>query len=329
MGYWGKTFFSFFQTFFYHFYLFIQGKYAWKDLATDEIQLIALVLISISAAIVGCFLVVRKMTMVANAISHTVLLGIVIAFLIMHFLFQKPFSEILKMDLNFMLLSGLIASFLTIGFTDFFSNTLGLSRDSSIGLSFTFLFSLGITLVTIFTRNIHIGAEVIMGNVDLIHIDDLMPMLLLLIFNILLLLFFYKEYKVTSFDPRFSKLIKISPFLINALIIFQTSITLIASFRAVGVILVLSLLVVPCQIAKMFSKRLIGQIVFSCFFAILASFITVALSRHILTVLGFSLSTSGLLVVVLSLMWTSSVIYFRLKKLKFMNNFKRLKKNLT
>jgi manganese/zinc/iron transport system permease protein len=221
------------------------------------------------------------------------------------------------MDTSFMILAGLIASFLTLLCTDFFNSTLRLSPDASIGLSFTFLFSLGILLVTIFTRNIHIGAEAIMGNIDMIHVNDLTPIFWVMLLNIILLAIFYKAYLVTSFDPGFAKLIQIPSRWINAIMIFQTSITLIAAFRAVGVILVLAFLVVPPVIAKMFCKKLLHQIIASGFIAFLASIVSVALSRHILTVSSNSLSTSGLLVVVLSSFWILSIFYFNIKKTKY------------
>ena len=116
--YWGTTFFGFFQTLLHHIILAFQGKYT--ELASDEIQLITLILLGISSAIVGSFLVVRKMTMVANAISHTVLLGIVTSFLFFHFLLNKSFHELLQMDLKLLLFSAFLSSLLTMLLTDFF-----------------------------------------------------------------------------------------------------------------------------------------------------------------------------------------------------------------
>ncbi len=308
-GYFGKTFGGFIELLWNHLIRACKGEYGFSDLAADEVQLITLVLLSISAAIVGPLLVIRKMTMVANAISHTVLLGVVGSFLILHFFFGRPFSELLEIDLKLLVLAALIASLLTMVCIDFFHHTLKLGKDASIGLVFTSLFSLGILLVTIFTKNMHIGAEIIMGNVDMIHRDDIWIVLSLVIGNFFIFSLLYKEYLTTSFDPGFAKLIKISPLLFNYIIIFQTSITLVASFRAVGVVLILALLIVPPITARLFVTRLKSMIYASIFIGVIASFFAVAISRHILTVYQTPLSTSGLVVTILLLIWLGSLFF--------------------
>ncbi len=306
--YWGKTFFAFFQTLINHIGLALQGKYGFSDLAPDEIQIITLGLIGIAAAIIGSFLVVRKMAMVANALSHTVLLGIVGSFLILHYFFGRPFSQLLEVDMKLLILSAVISSLLTMAFTDFFHHTLKLGRDASIGLVFTSLFSAGIILVTLFTRNTHIGAEIIMGNVDMLHRDDIWIGLSLVLFNFACLVLFFKEYLITSFDPEFAKLSRFSPLLFNYIVIFQTSLTLVGAFRAVGVILVLALLVVPPVTARLFVTRLKPMIYLSAFISFIAALLAVAMTRHTLSAHGFSLSTSGMMVTLLTLFWLISLI---------------------
>lgn len=313
-GYFGKTFAGFFELLWNHLLKACQGEYGFLDLATDEVQLLTLTLLSITAAIVGSLLVVRKMTMVANAISHTVLLGVVGSFLLLHYFLQRPFSELLEIDVNLLILASLVASFLTMICIDFFHNTLKLGKDASIGLVFTSLFSLGILLVTIFTKNMHIGAEIIMGNVDMIHRDDIYIALSLVIFNFFIFLLLYKEYLATSFDPGFAKLVKISPLLFNYIVIFQTSITLVASFRAVGVVLILALLIVPPVTARLFVTRFKSMIYVSILLGIVASFLAVGLARHILTVYQTPLSTSGLVVTILLLLWLISLFITKRRK---------------
>lgn len=310
-SYWGKTFIGFFQTLVNNMVLGLSGKYHFADLAADEVQLITLSLLGIAAAIIGSFLVIRKMAMVANAISHTVLLGIVGSFLILHFLFARPFAELLHVDMKLLVLAAVISSILTMAFTDFFHHTLKLGRDSSIGLVFTSLFSAGIILVTIFTKNIHIGAEIIMGNVDMLHPDDIWTALALVLFNFACVILFFKEYLVTSFDPEFAKLSRISPTIINYIVIFQTSLTLVGAFRAVGVILVLALLVVPPVTARLFVSRLKQVIYLSALISFCAAILAVALTRHSLSVYNVSLSTSGMMVAILFVIWCGSLVIKR------------------
>ncbi len=320
-SYWGKTFVGFFQELFWHMVAACQGKYGFEDLAVDEIQIITLSLLGISAAIVGSFLVTRKMSMVANAISHTVLLGVVGSFLILHYFFARPFSELLEIDMKLLILASIIASLLTMVCIDFFNRVLRLSKDASIGLVFTSLFSVGIILVTVFTKNIHIGAEIIMGNVDMIHKNDIWIALILVIGNFLCMNLFFKEYLVTSFDPEFSKLSKISPVLLNYIVIFQTSLTLVGAFRAIGVVLILALLIVPPVTARLFVSRLKPMIYLSCFIAFVAAVLSVALTRHMVSVYGIPLSTSGLMVTILFLIGAISLTSIHINRLC---NLKRL-----
>ena len=316
MIYWGKDFFGFFST------LFARMFGGGGALAPDEIQIIALSGIGIACAMIGSFLVVRKMAMVANAISHTVLLGIVSAFVIFHLMFAKPFTEMLEVDMKLLILAALFASLLTMLFVDFFSHILKLARDASIGLVFTSLFSVGIILVTLFTKNSHIGAEVIMGNVDMLHKNDIWIALFLCCGNLLCLVLFFKEYMITSFDPEFAKLSRISPVITNYLVIFQTSLTLVGSFRAVGVVLVLALLIVPSVTARMFVRKMKALILVSSGISLVASVLAVALSRHILTSFGIALSTSGLMVAILFGIWllalSKNLVIFVSHKIRFL-----------
>ncbi len=161
--YWGKSFFQFFVVFFSRIVPLIQGKVA---LQPDEIQLISLSLVSAVCGLLGVFLVVRKMAMVANAITHTVLVGIMVV-VIASFYITGAKINLMEGGINPLTLLGasLVTSFLTMFLIDFFSNKLMAQRDVSIGLVFSFLFALGIILATIFTRSTHIGTDVITGNI--------------------------------------------------------------------------------------------------------------------------------------------------------------------
>ena len=113
---------------------------------------------------------------------------------------------------------------------------------------------------------------------------------------------------MTSFDPEFAKLSRISPTVINYIVIFQTSITLVGAFRAVGVILVLALLVVPPVTARLFVSRLKPMIYFSSLISFCAAILAVALTRHTLSVYNVSLSTSGMMVAILFGIWCGSLL---------------------
>ena len=119
-------------------------------LASDELQLLMLLLLAIPSALLGIFISLRKMTMLANSLSHTILLGIVITFLLFH-------GEGLLTP-KALLFSSFISALLTAFITESCVKLFRLQNDASIGLVFTALFSLGIILVTLFVKT-HILAQ--------------------------------------------------------------------------------------------------------------------------------------------------------------------------
>lgn len=307
-GYFGNTFFSFFKTLFTTLLLFMQGKVSLQTLASDEIQILVLSCIGVSSALVGSFLILRKMTMVANAISHTALIGIVMAIVFFRMVSSGSPLEVFHIDLKVLLLASVFSSLLTMFLTNFFNEYLRLQKDASIGLVFSFLFALGIILVTIFTRNSHVGIELIMGNVDMVHKDDVVLSFFLMIFNIALIVLFYKEYVITAFDSEQSVLLQMGQRLFTTLLILQTSATVIGAFRVVGVVLVLALLIIPPMTARLYTVHLRKQLVLASLMSIVISIFSVALSRHILTVHGISLSTGGIVVTMQITFWLLSLM---------------------
>ncbi|MCK4934588.1 MAG: metal ABC transporter permease [Simkaniaceae bacterium] len=295
--YFGKHFGSFLLLFGKRLFQLIQGSLKFEDLASDEVQIFVLVLLAISSALVGSFLVLRKMTMLANSLSHTILLGIVIAFIIVRSSSQDYGSPMIS--ISEMFIAALCAGVLTALFTEMLTKTLRLQEDASIGLVFTSFFALGIICVSLFTSNVHIGAEAIMGNVDALHRNDLKLAFQIALFNVLITCIFFKQYQLTTFDPMLAKNLGICCGFFNYLLMFQTSASAIGSFRAVGVVLFLAFLVCPVLIAKLITSRLKILLLIACASGMFASMISVALSRHILTVYQTPLSTSGLSVCIL------------------------------
>lgn len=300
--YWGTHFFTFIWTFLSRLPFVILGKSEWMQ---DELQILALVLMSISCALLGVILVLRKMTMLANSLSHTILLGIVLAYV---FSFSTEGFSPFSLNITKFLMASFIVALITTFLSEFLTKTLNLQEDASIGLVFTFLFSIGVILVTILARNAHIGAEIVMGNIDALVFNDLKPLFLIATLNIFLFTVFYRQYVLTTFDPCFAKLIKVSGVFFNYLIMLQLSVTVVGSFRIVGVILVLSYIVTPALIARLFFHRFCHLLFASVFISAITSFLSVALSRHFLSVYQMPLSTAGICVTLLSTVYIGSLI---------------------
>lgn len=285
----------------------LTGNLSWGRIASDEIQLIVLIGVGITASIMGTLLVVKKNTMLANALSHTVLLGIVFSYLLFS---QSSLSHGLLIDIKMMFVSAILTAMITSFLTEFFYKAFQLQQDVSIGLSFTMLFSLSIVLVTIFSRNAHIGIEMVMGNVDALHIDDIKIVYAVLGFIGLTILLFFREIYMTIFDSLFSSTIGLSSKCFHYLLVITTSMVIMCAFRSVGFILVLALLVGPPLIARLIVHELSKIIVVSAVLSIAFAIGSVGISRHLLSVMQTPFSTSGIMVtLILSTYIIASILH--------------------
>lgn len=297
----GQNFFSFFAVLLSRIWGIISGSIPLSSLVSDEIQILVLIGVSASSALVGTFLVLRKMTMLANSLSHTILLGIVAAYLITHSgLWGNENVQGEPINLKAMLIAALAMGLVTTFCTEMLHKLARLQEDASIGLVFTSLFALGVVLVTMLTRDAHIGTEVVMGNVDALHIDDCKLAFVILGINIVSFLLFFKEFKITTFDAGLSSALGISPHLFNYILMTLVSMTVIGAFRAVGVLMVLAFITGPVLTARFLTHNLKTLIYLAIFLGSAASIVGVALSRHLLSVHGLALSTGGIVVCVIA-----------------------------
>lgn len=303
----GTTFFEFFGVLLSRLGSFFTGRLDFSAIASDEIQMLVLIGVALSAATLGCFLVLRRMTMLANALSHTILLGIVLAYFLINMgIFSGGEAQANHHDLvsiQAMMIASLSMGILTTFLTEFLTKHAGLQEDASIGIVFTSLFALGVILVTLLTRSAHIGTEVIMGNVDALTLSDLKLVSAALAMNAVCFILFYKEYLITTFDPGLSRALGISTVFFNYLLMIQVSATSIGGFRAVGVLMVLAFMTGPALSARLLTHDFKRMLILAAAFGVLASLVGVALSRHILTVTGVALSTGSIVVLVIGVMF--------------------------
>ncbi|MGE5195704.1 MAG: metal ABC transporter permease [Anaerolineae bacterium] len=296
-----KDFLQFFVVLGQRLFQFLSGSLPLKDLASDEIQLLVLVLVATASALVGSFLVLKNMTMLANSLSHTILLGLVSAYLIF-FSFDSIHGSYV-LSLNALLVAALITAILTTLLTEFLTQMLKLQEDASIGLVFTTLFALSIVLVTIFTRNAHLGTEAVTGSVDALHFDDLRLVFWVALFDLIIVVLFFKLFKATTFDSSFSISIGIPTAWLNYLLMVQTAATAIGAFRAVGILLFLSFIVGPPLTARLLTHRLRTLLILSAVLGASSSILAVACARHFLSRYRMPLSTSGLVVLMIALVY--------------------------
>jgi len=298
------------QTFFYFFV--VLGKRLLQmfpgGLFQDEVQVIVLILIALSSSLVGSFLVLKKVTMLANSLSHTILLGIVAAFVLLGYK-----HDIFSLNMSKLFISALIAALCTTFSTQFLHKKLKVQEDASIGLVFTAFLALGVIFVTLLSRNSHLGIEAVMGNVDALHRSDVRWAFYLCMFNIAVTLLFFRRLEMVAFDATLAKIMGISLLFFDYLMMFQIALTAVGAFRAIGAFLFLSFLVSPVLTARFFTCRLKPLLVLACVVGIVSALMSVSLSRHVLTTYHLSLSTSGLSSVILGFLFLIGILYDRMR----------------
>jgi manganese/zinc/iron transport system permease protein len=215
-------------------------------------------LVATSCALVGCFLVLRRLSMLGDAISHAVLPGIVVAFMLTGSRNTLP-----------MLCGAMAMGMLTAFLTDALNRIGKLQSDAAIGVTFTWLFAIGVILVSKFTGMVDLDVDcVLYGEIIFAPFDTLAwgglnlgPRAAWLaggvcIANLLFVGLGYKQLKVCSFDAGLAASIGINVALWHYLLMGFVSLTTVASFESVGAILVVAMLIVPPNTAYLLTDRL-------------------------------------------------------------------------
>ncbi|GIO10518.1 manganese transport system membrane protein MntD [Cohnella xylanilytica] len=221
-------------------------------------------LVAASCGIVGCFLVLRKMAMIGDAISHSVLPGIVIAFLLSG-----------SRDSLFMLLGAAALGLVTVFLIQWLHRS-GVQSDASIGVVFTALFAVGVILVSLYTRDIDLDLDCVLygeiayvpWNTIQIGGTDIGPKAvwgigLALLLIVLIVGAFFKQFKLCAFDPALAAAVGIPVALFHYLLMGLVSVSTVASFESVGAILVVGMLVVPPATAYLLTDSLTRMIGYS------------------------------------------------------------------
>lgn len=214
--------------------------------------------VAAACALVGTFLVLRKMALLGDAISHAVLPGIVIAFLMTGERSPLP-----------MVLGAGALGVLTVFLVEMATRTRRLHEDASIGVVFPALFAIGVILVSRYASQVDLDLEcVLYGEVAYTPWDTLFfagqaigPKALwvngiVLALNIAFVTLFYKELKLSTFDPALAAALGFAPTMIHYWLMTMVSITVVGAFESVGAILVVAMLVVPPATAYLWTDRL-------------------------------------------------------------------------
>ena len=220
------------------------------------------VVTAVACALPGAFVVLRRGSMLVDAISHAVLPGIVVGYFFTH-----------DLDSPLLIAGAALAGLVVVLGSEYLGRTGLVTGDAPQGLVFPALFSVGVILVTLNFANVHLDTHaVLVGDLNLAAFSPLVlggmnlgpsylyVMLGVLVLNLVFILASYPQLTVTSFDPQFAHSVGIGVKRLNTVFMFLVSLTVTAAFHAAGAILVVALVVVPPATAHLLTRRLLAML---------------------------------------------------------------------
>lgn len=225
-----------------------------------------------ACALVGCFLVLRRMSLMGDALSHAVLPGLAAAFIMSGSYSLGPLMV-------GAVLAGLLTTFLVQTLTEYGR----VPSDASMGVVFTSLFALGVVLIKRGIRGVHFDVKCVYeGALEFapLYTWDVLgyelPRALVvaagvLAVNAAIIAVLWKEFKVSAFDPALATTMGFSAALMHYLLMAMTAVTAVASFEAVGAILVVAMLIIPPATAHLLVDRLAAMVWGAVALAVLAA----------------------------------------------------------
>lgn len=233
---------------------------------TPDLDILMIAIVTASAcALPGVFLVLRRMTLMSDAISHAILPGIVLAFFVTH-----------NVSSPLLILAAAATGVLTVVFVELLQKTKLVKEDAAIGLTFPVLFSIGVILISRYASNVHLDTDaVLLGELAYAPLNrfelfdyDLGPISFyvmggLLVLNLSFILIFYKELKLATFDASLAATLGFTPALIHYGLMTLVSMTTVGAFDAVGSILVVALIAGPPVTAYLMTDSLTRMLIYS------------------------------------------------------------------
>lgn len=263
-----------------------------------------------ACALVGCFLLLRKLSMMGDAISHAVLPGLVVGFLLTGTREAWP-----------MLVGAVVVGLLTAYLTELVRSSGRVDEGASMGVVFTTLFALGLLLVVRYSDRIDLEPScVLYGLLETVPLDmtawgplelpwALALLLVILVVNAVVVALFFKELKLSSFDPGLATALGVPARGMHYLLMTLVALTTVASFEAVGSILVVAMLVVPAATAALLTRRLVTMLLVAVGCGVASAGLGHWAAVALPGVVGLpSTSTSGMMAVVAGLLLVGALV---------------------
>ncbi|HAY34418.1 MAG TPA: metal ABC transporter permease [Ignavibacteria bacterium] len=260
-------------------------KFLVEPLQYEFIQraLVASIMVGISCGLIGTYIMLRRLSLIGDALAHSVLPGVVIGFMISG---KNPIS---------LFAGALTAGILTSILISYVERNSKIKEDTSIGIIFTGAFALGILLVSQL-KQVHIDlSSYLFGDVLGVSDSDLILSSVITVFILISVILFYKQLLVTSFDPTMAYIIGISTSLVHYFLMTLLSMSIVAGLQSVGVILIIAMLITPPATAFLLTDKLKTMLFLSVMFGIISSVTGLYFSYHFNFASGASIVLTAVL----------------------------------
>ena len=235
--------------------------------------LLAAVLVGFTCGIIGCFIILRGLSLMGDAISHAVLPGVALAYMLGFSLF----------------IGAVITGVLTALGTGYIARNSKLKEDAAIGIAFTAAFALGVVLITSMRGSGIDLWHILFGNVLAVSRSDLLVTLVLGIVVLACIVLFYKQLMLSTFDPVMAQATGLPVKQIHYLLMLLLSLVTVAALQTVGIVLVVAMLITPGATAFLLTHRLPIMLALSAVFGVCSSVLGVYLSYIYDTATGASI----------------------------------------
>jgi iron/zinc/copper transport system permease protein len=197
------------------------------------------IMVGIICGVIGCFIILRGMSLLGDAISHAVLPGVAISYML---------------GINFFI-GAVVTGILTAVGIGFISQNSRIKHDTAIGIMFTAVFAIGIILITFMKSSTDLY-HILFGNILSVQVSDMILTLCIGVIIIALVYLFYKELLVSTFDPTMAKAYGLPVKVIHYGLMILLTLATVASLQTVGIVLVVAMLITPAATAYLLSNRL-------------------------------------------------------------------------
>ena len=201
--------------------------------------MIATTIAAVVCAVLSCWLVLIGWSLMGDAVAHSVLPGVVLAYLL-----GAPFA-----------LGALVFGVLAVLLIGLVRDTSRVKEDAAIGIVFTSLFALGLVLISVVPSQIDLG-HIVFGNVLGVSLGDLAQIAILGGVALVILVVKRRDLTLYAFDPSHAHSIGISPRVLSALLLGLLALTAVVSLQIVGVVLVVALLIIPGATAHLLTDSM-------------------------------------------------------------------------